>query len=97
MSLHIVSIKSIRDITKDAVAVGILEAEKIRYPKRDLISQREAYRRFGETSIKRWRDAGLSLPNAQDQTQTTLSPIQLLKSQKRRWQRAYKGLCSHHQ
>ena len=59
MSLHIVSIKSIRDITKDAVAVGILEAEKIRYPKRDLISQREAYRRFGETSIKRWRDAGL--------------------------------------
>ena len=62
MSLHIVSIKSIRDITKDAVAVGILEAEKIRYPKRDLISQREAFRRFGETSIKRWRDAGLITP-----------------------------------
>jgi len=62
MSLHIVSIKSIRDITKDAVAVGILEAEKIRYPQRDLISQREAYRRFGETSIKRWRDAGLITP-----------------------------------
>lgn len=62
MSLHIVSIKSIRDITKDAVAVGILEADKIRYPNRDLISQREAYKRFGESSIERWKREGLIKP-----------------------------------
>ena len=62
MSLHLVSIKAIRDIIKDAFAAGMLEADKIRYPNRDLISQREAYRRFGETSIKRWRNAGLITP-----------------------------------
>lgn len=62
MSLHLVSIKAIRDIIKDAFAAGMLEAEKIRYPNRDLISQREAYRRFGATSIKRWKNAGLITP-----------------------------------
>ena len=62
MSLHLVSIKAIRDIIKDAFAAGMLEADKIRYPNRDLISQREAYRRFGETSIKRWKNAGLITP-----------------------------------
>lgn len=46
MSLHLVSIKSIRDITKDAVAVGILEA----------------YKRFGESSIERWKRDGLIKP-----------------------------------
>ena len=59
MSLHLVSIKAIRDIIKDAFAAGMLE---IRYPNRDLISQREAYIRFGETSIKRWKNAGLITP-----------------------------------
>lgn len=63
MSLHLVSIKEIRDIIKDAFAAGMLEADKIRYPNRDLISQNEAFRRYGQANVQRWREEGLVHPH----------------------------------
>ncbi len=54
--------KELRDIMSDCIALGIQIAEKQRYPARDLISQREAYRRFGQVNMQRWRDSGLLHP-----------------------------------
>ena len=57
-----VTTKELRDMMSDAIAIGIHIADKQRYPARDLISQSEAYRRFGQVNVQRWRDNGLLHP-----------------------------------
>lgn len=62
MAYHMVTTKELRDMMSDAIALGIQIADKQRYPARDLISQSEAYRRFGQVNVQRWRDNGLLHP-----------------------------------
>ena len=62
MAYHFVTTKELRDIMSESIALGMQIAEKQRYPARDLISQSEAYRRFGQVNVQRWRNSGLLHP-----------------------------------
>ena len=62
MAYHMVTTKELRDMMSDAIAIGIHIADKQRYPARDLITQSEAYKRFGQVNVQRWRDNGLLHP-----------------------------------
>ena len=59
MSYYIITDFDIRTITAQTYAAGIVEATRIQQPSTDLITQREAWRRYGTRNIKRWQDAGL--------------------------------------
>ena len=59
MSYYILTPFDIRTITAQAYAAGLVEATRIQQPSTDLITQREACRRYGTRNIKRWEDAGL--------------------------------------
>lgn len=49
----------LKNICMECAALGIAAYEREREPKRDAISQREAYRLFGETAVRRWVDQRL--------------------------------------
>ena len=59
MSYYIITDFDIRTITAHAVAVGLVEATRIQQPSTDLITKREACRRYGTRNVKRWEDSGL--------------------------------------
>lgn len=60
--MTLITIDQVKRITQKAFSAGLLEAERMRNPKADKISQNEAYRRFGEGNVKRWKEAGLITP-----------------------------------
>lgn len=59
MSYHLLTPFDIRNITAQAFAAGMVEATRIQQPSTDLITQREACRRYGTRNIKRWEENGL--------------------------------------
>ena len=44
----------LKNICKDMAELGAANYAKMLFPAKDLISQREAYRSFGEARVKRW-------------------------------------------
>lgn len=44
----------LKNICMDSAALGVAAYERQLEPKRDAISQREAYRLFGEATVRRW-------------------------------------------
>lgn len=59
MGYYILTDFDIRNITAQAVAVGLVEATRIQQPSTDLITKSEACRRYGTRNVTRWEDAGL--------------------------------------
>ena len=49
-----VKLGEIKRLIMDAATLGVAEAERRHAPAKDLISQREAYRLFNQTRVKRW-------------------------------------------
>lgn len=44
----------LKNLCKDMAELGAANYAKMLFPAKDLISQREAYRSFGEARVKRW-------------------------------------------
>lgn len=44
----------LKNLCKDMAELGAANYAKMLFPAKDLISQREAYRAFGEARVKRW-------------------------------------------
>lgn len=49
----------LKNLCADMAELGAARQRQHESPAADLISQREAYRLFGETRVKRWKDDGL--------------------------------------
>lgn len=49
----------LKNLCKDMAELGAANYAKMLYPAKDLISQREAYRQFGEARVKDWLKRGL--------------------------------------
>jgi hypothetical protein len=54
MQLH-----ELKDLCQKMSELGAAQYQKSLTPVSDVLSQREAYRQFGEGSVKRWVSAGL--------------------------------------
>lgn len=59
MGYYVLTDFDLGNITAKAYAAGMVEATRIQQPSTDLITQREACRRYGTRNMKRWEDAGL--------------------------------------
>ncbi len=53
----------IKNLCKDMAELGVATYLKNMAPGSDLISQREAYKQFGEARVKLWRKDGLISPH----------------------------------
>lgn len=49
----------LKNLCMDMAALGAANYAKMLFPAKDLISQREAYRQFGEAAVKDWVRRGL--------------------------------------
>lgn len=49
----------LKNLCKDMAELGAANYAKMLFPAKDLISQREAYRQFGEACVKDWLHRGL--------------------------------------
>lgn len=49
----------LKNLCKDMAELGAANYAKLLYPAKDLISQREAFRQFGEARVKDWIRRGL--------------------------------------
>jgi hypothetical protein len=49
----------LKNLCKDMAELGAANYAKILYPAKDLISQREAFRQFGEARVKDWKRRNL--------------------------------------
>lgn len=45
----------LKNLCKDMAELGAANYAKLLYPAKDLISQREAFRQFGEARVKDWK------------------------------------------
>jgi hypothetical protein len=45
----------LKNLCKDMAALGAANYAKMLYPAKDLISQREAFKQFGEARVKDWK------------------------------------------
>lgn len=52
----------LKNLFMDMALLGVAAHDKMNAPKKDLISQREAYRLFQEARVKRWVAQGLIQP-----------------------------------
>ena len=52
----------LKNLCMDMASLGAANFLKEIQPVKDLISQREAYRQFGETRVKRWKEQGKIVP-----------------------------------
>lgn len=50
----VLELYELKNICMDSAALGVAAYERQVEPKRDAISQREAYRLFGEAAVRRW-------------------------------------------
>ncbi|MGN1211350.1 MAG: hypothetical protein ACI4TM_06665 [Candidatus Cryptobacteroides sp.] len=55
----VIELYELKNICKDMAELGVAQYIRATSPAEDFISQREAYRMFGETRVKNWLRMGL--------------------------------------
>ena len=50
----VLELYELKNLCKDMAELGAANYAKMVFPAKDLISQREAYKSFGEARVKRW-------------------------------------------
>ena len=55
----VLELYELKNLCKDMAELGAANYAKMVFPAKDLISQREAYKSFGEARVKRWVRAEL--------------------------------------
>lgn len=55
----VLELYELKNLCMDSAALGVAAYVKQNRPERDAISQREAYRLFGEATVRRWVESDL--------------------------------------
>ena len=55
----VLELYELKNLCKDMAELGAANYAKMVFPAKDLISQREAYKSFGEARVKRWDASNL--------------------------------------